>query len=93
MWGVQLFGDSLTGVKVEPPNQLLPEHRLALPWQRALSTPCPAPVPSRAAGVGGTACMGWGGGRPASGGCVGMLALVFLCAGALADSLAQTCAA
>lgn len=78
--GVQRFGDSLTGVKVEPPNQLLPERGHALPWRRALSTPCPAPVPSRGAGVGGTACLGWGGGRPAGGGCVGTLAHWFSCA-------------
>lgn len=53
MW-VHLFSDSLMGVKAEPPNQLLPEPRLALPWRRVFATPRPA-------------AQGWGA-QPARGG-------------------------
>lgn len=56
MW-VHLFSGSLMGVKAEPPNQLLPKHRLALPWRRAFATPHPA-------------AQGWGA-QPAQGGLAG----------------------
>lgn len=84
--GVHLFSDSLTGVKAEPPNQLLPERGLALPWRHAFAVPRPP-------------AQRWGA-QPARGGPAGRRGLrgracmlVFLCAGALADSLAQTRAA
>lgn len=87
MW-VHLFSDSLMGVKAEPPNQLLPEPRLALPWRRVFPTPRPA-----AQGWGAQPARG-GPGWPAERRLRGLACtLVFLCTGALADSLAQTRAA
>lgn len=82
--GVHLFDDSLMGVKVEPPNQLLPKHGLALPWWSAFSAPCPAAL-GRGHSLGGGHSLR---GRWVLRGCA--CALVFLSPGAPADSLAQT---